>query len=86
VLPFDPDKARALLDEAGWVDTDGDGVREGFGPVTLAYGLEGNNDRSQALQSTWLEILGVDNQTAELRVFGGRNHIPRRSQRRTSLL
>lgn len=26
--PYDPDAARALLEEAGWVDSDGDGVRE----------------------------------------------------------
>ncbi len=27
-IEYNPDKARALLDEAGWTDTDGDGVRD----------------------------------------------------------
>jgi peptide/nickel transport system substrate-binding protein len=36
-IPFDPDAARDLLTEAGWVDNDGDGVRE-------AQGVEGLED------------------------------------------
>jgi len=27
-VPYEPDRARELLDEAGWVDEDGDGIRE----------------------------------------------------------
>ncbi len=34
--PYDPDRAAALLDEAGWADSDGDGVRDRDGePLTL---------------------------------------------------
>lgn len=36
--PFDQDAARALLEEAGWVDTDGDSVRECRGCATAEEG------------------------------------------------
>jgi peptide/nickel transport system substrate-binding protein len=39
--PYDPERARRLFDEAGWVDRDGDGVRERDG-VELRFELSTN--------------------------------------------
>jgi len=41
--PFDPDSARALLEAAGWVDADGDGIREKEGRK-LSFAIKTNND------------------------------------------
>ncbi len=61
--PYDPDKARALLEKAGWVDQDGDGVREKDG-IPLRFALHGDDDPTrvrilQAVARAWREI-GVD--------------------------
>jgi peptide/nickel transport system substrate-binding protein len=63
-LPHAPDSARAALQAAGWVDADGDGVREKAGK-RLAFTLLTNTgnqrraDVAQILQRQWREV-GAD--------------------------
>jgi peptide/nickel transport system substrate-binding protein len=40
VTAFDPESARALLDEVGWTDRDGDGVRENLEGVRLSITIK----------------------------------------------
>ncbi len=42
-VEFDPEAARSVLDEAGWVDGDGDGLRDRDGR-TLTFSLETSDD------------------------------------------
>lgn len=76
-LVQDIDGANALLDEAGIVDTDGDGIRELDGvPLSVLYQTSTNAVRqdTQALVKQWWAEIGID---AELRnidasvFFGG---------------
>ena len=69
--------ANALLDEAGYVDTNGDGIREANGvPISVLYQTSTNAVRqdTQALVKQWWSEIGID---AELRnidasvFFGG---------------
>jgi peptide/nickel transport system substrate-binding protein len=49
--PFDADSARSLLEAAGWVDSDGDGIREKDGR-RLAFSLKTNNDNQLRVDIT----------------------------------
>lgn len=59
--PYDSDRARAALEEAGWVDENGDGVREKDGtPLRLEIlNIAGQAERRQVVQiaqDLWSEI------------------------------
>lgn len=66
-LPYDPEQARALLDDAGWTDRDGDGVRENAEGVPLSFTIKynrGNQTRQDIaeLMQARLHDIGVDAQ------------------------
>jgi len=46
-MPHDPAQAERLLDEAGWVDRDGDGVRENAEGTPLAFSVKYNSGNQQ---------------------------------------
>ncbi len=63
---FDLDAARALMDEAGWIDTNGDGIREKDGEpfsfeMTYTEGVATFEQLVPYMQQQWKEI-GVDMQ------------------------
>ncbi len=63
-LQYNPERAEALLEEAGWVDRDGDGVRESAEgdrlEISIKYNL-GNQDREDIAQimQAQLQPLGI---------------------------
>ena len=65
VYGYDPDKARQILEDAGWVDADGDGIREKDSqPLTLAFNTMAFNRYPEVLQlpvAAWKD-LGLDAQ------------------------
>jgi len=61
-LPYDPTAAMAMLDEAGWVDSDGDGVRDKDGvPFEITYGTTTREVRmdTQAVAQQQLAECGI---------------------------
>jgi peptide/nickel transport system substrate-binding protein len=63
LLAHDPDRSRRLLQEAGWIDRDGDGVRERGGvplelEITTTAGRE-NRERTEIVLQRQLAEVGV---------------------------
>jgi peptide/nickel transport system substrate-binding protein len=72
--PYDPEKAKALLEEAGWVDTNGDGTVDKDGvELVLKYGTTTREVRSdtQAVAQQDLAAVGIgtDLQSYESSLF-----------------
>jgi peptide/nickel transport system substrate-binding protein len=63
---FDPERANQILDEAGYEDTDGDGVREmpgGGDPLRFSYYVRSNSEVAPPVAeyvAGWLEDIGID--------------------------
>lgn len=60
--PFDPERAKALLDDAGWKDSNGDGVRDKDGvELVLKYGTTTREIRkdTQAVFQQQLAAVGI---------------------------
>jgi peptide/nickel transport system substrate-binding protein len=63
LYPFDLERAAALLDEAGWIDTNGDGVRDKGGitmHVLFQTSVNPIRQKTQQIVKEALESLGVD--------------------------
>jgi peptide/nickel transport system substrate-binding protein len=72
--PYDPERAKQLLDEAGWVDSNGDGTRDKDGvELVLTYGTttrEIRTDTQAVVQQELAEVgIGVELLTFESNIF-----------------
>jgi len=64
-MRYDPEESRRLLDEAGWIDRDGDGVRENADGVRLSFTIkynQGNQQRQDIaeIMQAQLALIGME--------------------------
>ena len=65
ILPYDPDGAIALLSDAGWTDTDGDGIVDKDGENLSINAITERTELPEALQG-YLAAVGIDLQITEV--------------------
>jgi peptide/nickel transport system substrate-binding protein len=73
LYPYDVEQAEALLEEVGYRDEDGDGIREAYGvpgvedgtPLTLRWTVLHHAEIGEAVQSQW-RPLGIDLQLEQI--------------------
>jgi peptide/nickel transport system substrate-binding protein len=62
---YDPDRANQILDDGGYLDVDGDGIREmpdGTNPIVLRHGVLTTDETAQPfaeLFTGWMEAIGI---------------------------
>lgn len=68
--PFDPARAHQLLDEAGWKDSDGDGVRDKEGaPLRFEFLVPSGSPAVEAMVTVYKEELGKAGVQMDIRLL-----------------
>lgn len=69
---FDPDRANQILDDAGYVDTDGDGIREmpgGGEPLVLRHAVNSDSTTAQSIADLYVGYLAAIGMRVELSAY-----------------